>query len=273
MERTSSEGAAGQRLAGRRVLVVGAGTRVEPGLEGAVGNGQAIARQAAAEGARVACADLSREAAELTVERIADDGDASAACVVEADVADPDACVRLVAEAHEALGGLDGIVLGVGILGPHGLADTAAGDWDRVWSVNARSHALVTSAALPLLDDGAAIVYLSSLSAWLPGLGIPAYDATKAASLAIMRQAAKEGAPRRIRANAVAPGVVDTPLGAASAPPGTRDRGATKLPLGRRGSPWDVALATCFLLSGEASYVTAHTLVVDGGMSVLAIGG
>jgi NAD(P)-dependent dehydrogenase (short-subunit alcohol dehydrogenase family) len=254
------------RLEGRRVLVVGAGTRSVPGMESAVGNGQAIARQAAAEGALVACADRSPDAAQETADRIG-----AAARVIEADVSDARACERVVEAAHDALGGLDGIVLGVGILGPHGLDETTGEDWDRVWSVNARSHGLIAAAALGRLPDGAALVFLSSLSAFLPGLGIPAYDATKAASLAIMRQAAAEGAPRGIRSNAVAPGVVDTPLGAASAPPGKRDRGALKVPLGRRGTPWDVALATCFLLSDEASYITAHTLVVDGGLSTLAM--
>jgi NAD(P)-dependent dehydrogenase (short-subunit alcohol dehydrogenase family) len=254
------------RLEGRRVLVVGAGTRTVPGMEPAVGNGQAIARQAAAEGARVACADRSRAAAQETADRIG-----GAARVVEADVSDARACARVVDEAHDALGGLHGVVLGVGILGPHGLGETGGDDWDRAWSVNARSHGLIAAAALARMPDGAALVFLSSLSAFLPGVGIPAYDATKAASLAIMRQAAAEGAPRGIRANAVAPGVVDTPLGAATAPPGTRDRGALKLPLGRPGTPWDVALATCFLLSDEASYVTGHTLVVDGGLSTLAL--
>jgi NAD(P)-dependent dehydrogenase (short-subunit alcohol dehydrogenase family) len=65
---------------------------------------------------------------------------------------------------------------------------------------------------------------------------------------------------------------VDTPLGAASAPPQTRDRGRIPLPLGRPGTPWDVAYATIFLLSGEAGYVTAQSLIVDGGTSVLALG-
>jgi len=88
----------------------------------------------------------------------------------------------------------------------------------------------------------------------------------------VMRQAALEGARRGIRANAVLPGVIDTPFGAASAPPGGRDRARIALPLGRRGTPWDVANAVVFLLSDEAAYITAHPLVVDGGVSVLFAG-
>jgi NAD(P)-dependent dehydrogenase (short-subunit alcohol dehydrogenase family) len=265
MEEQHETAAARPRLAGRRIVVVGAGTRILEGMEGAVGNGQAIARQAAAEGAKVACVDRSREAAEATAAKIGD-----AAAVIEADVSDPDACTRLVDEAAEAMGGLDGVVLGVGILGPHGLDATTPEAWDRLWTVNARAHGLITTAALKRMEAGSSFVFVSSISAWMPGIGIPAYDATKAASAAIMRIAAVEGARKGIRANAVAPGVVDTPLGAASAPPGKRDRGRIPLPLGRPGSPWDIAKAACFLLSDEASYVTAHTLVVDGGVSTIA---
>jgi NAD(P)-dependent dehydrogenase (short-subunit alcohol dehydrogenase family) len=101
---------------------------------------------------------------------------------------------------------------------------------------------------------------------------MPAYDATKAAVLALARHTALEGAPRGIRANSILPGVVDTPLGAASAPPQSRDRRRIPLPLGRLGTPWDVAYAAIFLLSGESSYVTAQSLIVDGGTTVLALG-
>jgi NAD(P)-dependent dehydrogenase (short-subunit alcohol dehydrogenase family) len=130
----------------------------------------------------------------------------------------------------------------------------------------------VAAAGIELLDPGSAIVFMSSISGLLPGITMPAYDATKAAVLALARHAALEGAGRGIRANSVLPGVVDTPLGAASAPPQTRDRGRIPLPLGRRGTPWDVAYATIFLLSGEASYVTGQSLVIDGGTSTLALG-
>jgi NAD(P)-dependent dehydrogenase (short-subunit alcohol dehydrogenase family) len=246
--------------------VVGAGTTVVQGHEGKVGNGRAIAIAAAREGARVACADRDEAAAAATASAIGD------AAVVVGDVTSPADCARIVAEAREALGGLDGLVLVVGILSPTGLAGTDADAWDRVLATNARSHGLVAAEALQVLEDGASIVFLSSLSGILPGLDMPAYDASKAAVLAIMRQTALEGAPRRIRANAVLPGVIDTQLGAASAPPDARDRGRIPLPLGRRGTPWDVAYTTVFLLSGEASYITGQGIVVDGGVTTLFAG-
>jgi NAD(P)-dependent dehydrogenase (short-subunit alcohol dehydrogenase family) len=138
--------------------------------------------------------------------------------------------------------------------------------------VNVRSHALLATHALETLDDGSSIVFMSSMSAFLPGIGIPAYDMAKAAVMGVMRHVAMEGAKRKIRANAVLPGVIDTPLGAASAPPDARDRGRIPLPLGRRGTPWDVAYTTLFLLSGEASYITGQGIVVDGGVTTLFAG-
>ena len=165
-----------------------------------------------------------------------------------ADVADPAACERLVAESAEALGGLDGVVLNVGILGPFGLAGTTAEDWDRVFAVNARAHALVAGAALAVLEDGSSLVFMSSMSAFMPGIGMPAYDATKAAVTALARHTAMEGAPRGIRANAVLPGVVDTPLGADTPRPDGPPRERLKIPLGRRGhapGTWPTRRSSC----------------------------
>jgi NAD(P)-dependent dehydrogenase (short-subunit alcohol dehydrogenase family) len=258
------------RLAGRRVLVVGAGTRVVAGMEGAVGNGRAIAVLAAREGAAVVCADVSDDAAAVTADAITDEG--GDAHVVVADVSAPDACLRLVADAVAALGGLDGVVFNVGILAPFGLGGTGAEEWDRIFAVNTRSHALIAGAALEVMEGPGAFVFMSSISGVLPGLSMPAYDATKAAVLGLMRHAALEGASRGIRANAVLPGVVDTPLGAATPRPDGPPRERLALPLGRRGTAWDVAYATVFLLSGEAAYVTGQSLVVDGGLTTLMLG-
>ena len=256
------------RLSGRRVLVVGAGTaRYDGQAEGKIGNGRAISSLIAREGGSVACADRDRDAAQATADLIE-----GGAHVLEGDVSDPDACRAMVSAAAEAMGGLDGLVLNVGILGPFGLAGTSPEDWDRIFRVNVRSHALIATEALATLEEGSSIVFMSSMSAFLPGIGMPAYDMAKAAVMGVMRHTAMEGAQRRIRANAVLPGVIDTPLGAASAPPEARDRGRIPLPLGRRGTPWDVAYTTVFLLSGEASYITGQGIVVDGGVTTLFAG-
>jgi NAD(P)-dependent dehydrogenase (short-subunit alcohol dehydrogenase family) len=259
------------RLAGRRVLVVGAGTRQVEGAEGALGNGRAISILAAREGAQVACADLSEEAAAATVAGIEEEGGTGR--VLVADVGDPDSCRSLVGDAVAALGGLDGLVLNVGILAPFGLRGTSPEAWDRVFAVNARSHGMIAGEALEAADDGSAFVFMSSMSGILPGIGMPAYDATKAAVQALARQAAMEGAPRGIRANSVLPGLVDTPIGAATQRPDGPERDRLPIPLRRRGTPWDVAYATIFLLSGESAYVTGQSLVVDGGVTTLMLGG
>jgi NAD(P)-dependent dehydrogenase (short-subunit alcohol dehydrogenase family) len=260
-----------ERLAGRRILVVGAGTRKVDGMEHAVGNGRAIAMLAAREGAAVACADLVEDSAKATADAINAEG--GEAHVLVADVGDATACEQLVADSSDLLTGLDGIVFNVGILSPFGLAGTSPEDWDRVFAVNVRAHGLIAAAALPVLADGSSMVFMSSMSAFMPGIGMPAYDATKAAVAALMRHTAMEGGPRNIRANAVLPGVVDTPLGATTPRPDGPPRERLKIPLGRRGSAWDIAYATIFLLSGEADYITGQEIVVDGGITTLMLGG
>jgi NAD(P)-dependent dehydrogenase (short-subunit alcohol dehydrogenase family) len=247
--------------------VVGAGTRPSPEPDPPLGNGRAISVLAAREGAAVACADRDADAAEATAALVRAEGVSSegqAAAVVLADVAAPDACAAVVAISAAALGGLDGLVLNVGIGLGRGMAGTSAAQWDQTFAVNTRAHFLVAAAALEALEPGAAIVFISSAASLRAATGIPAYDASKAALLGICRQVAREGMARGIRANLVVPSLVDTPLGreASRLNPG---RTARRLPFGRQATAWEVAYATVWLLSGESSYVNAHPLILDGG--------
>jgi NAD(P)-dependent dehydrogenase (short-subunit alcohol dehydrogenase family) len=254
------------RLAGRRILVVGAGTRPSAEPDAPVGNGRAIAVVAGREGAAVACADVDAGAAEATAGLVRAQG--ATATTLVGDVTDAEACERFVAEAAEALGGLDGLVVNVGIGAGMGLAGTSPEQWDEVFAVNTRAHFLLCRAALPVLPEGGAIVLISSLAGLRPGSRSPAYDSSKAALAGLVRHTAMEGARRGVRANVVAPGLIDTPLGRA-ATAGRPSRGRTPVPLGREGSAWEVASTVVFLLSDESSYTTGQILAVDGGLSLL----
>lgn len=254
------------RLEGRRMLVVGAG-RETHGLEDApVGNGQATSRLAAREGAAVACADLHLERArEVAAEIEAHEG--GRAVAIGADASREADVVRMLAEASEALGGLDGVVCNLGIGRGMGLEGTRVEDWDAVMATNARSHFLCLKHALPMLAPGAAAVLVSSVAGHRAGSRIPAYDASKAALSGLLRQAAREAMARGVRVNALVPGLIDTSLGrwATRGRPGRTAR----LPFGRQGTAWEVAHAAVFLLSDEASYIAGHELFVDGGLTVL----
>jgi NAD(P)-dependent dehydrogenase (short-subunit alcohol dehydrogenase family) len=256
------------RLENRNLLVVGAGTRATDDPDAPIGNGRAISVLAAREGASVACADIDADAAAATVALV--EGEGGRAFPITADAAAPEQCAAMVSAASESLGGLDGVVLNVGIGVGAGLQGTSVEEWDLALAVNLRGHFLVCKAALPVLDEGAALVFLGSVAGQRAGSGSPSYDSSKAAILGLCRHVAREGAPRGIRANVVVPGLMDTPIGrAATGQNPNRDRIAARVPLGRQGTAWEVADATVFLLSGQSSYITGQPLVVDGGLTTL----
>jgi NAD(P)-dependent dehydrogenase (short-subunit alcohol dehydrogenase family) len=251
------------RLEGRRILVVGAGQEDHGIDDPPIGNGRAMSVLFGREGASVALADLDEASAEETADRVRAEG--AEAVVIGADASSEEAMRDAFERTTAAFGGIDGLVMNVGIGAGLGLAGTSVEDWDRVMAVNARSHFLGCKLALESMADGGAIVLVGSVAS-REVMPFPVYAASKSALEALCRQAAVEGAPR-IRTNLLIPGLIDTSLGRlASQLSPLRDK--VFIPARRQGTAWEVAYGALFLLSGESSYVMGQSLVVDGGLTV-----
>ena len=138
-----------------------------------------------------------------------------------------------------------------------------------MWNVNVRGLWLALKYALPLLSDGGAVIINSSIANSKGVEGTSAYSATKAAVRSLVRTAAQELAGRNVRVNAISPGPIETPIfGKLGVPLDTfRSNAISRIPLGRIGSPDEVASAAAFLASTDASFITGAELAVDGGMA------
>lgn len=253
----------GDRLAGRRILIVGAGQQ-DHGLEDPpIGNGRAMSVLFAREGAAVALADVDAVSLEATEALVRGEG---AECVsVLADAAEETGIEMMFERGRAALGGLDGLVMNVGIGAGFRFAGTSVEDWDQVMAVNLRSHFLGCKQALASFEEGGAVVLIGSLAA-RESMPIPSYAASKAALEAVCRNAAVEGA-RRVRVNVLAPGLIDTSLGRLATQLNPA-RAEVRIPAARQGSAWEIARCAQFLIGADSSYVTGQTLVADGGLSV-----
>jgi NAD(P)-dependent dehydrogenase (short-subunit alcohol dehydrogenase family) len=249
------------RLAGRRIIVVGAGQRKVVDEEPPIGNGRAMAVLFAREGATVACIDLNKEAADHTVAQITGEGGKAFAHV--ADVSDVAAIGPAVEHCTKQLGGLDGLALNVGISHGLSLPKMTVEAWEKDYAVNVRSHMLFAQKALEVMSPGGAIILMSSMASQRANGRNPAYESSKAAQIALGRAIARAGEDKGIRCNVIAPGFMDTPMGR-DASRRRSDRALT-VPFGRQGTGWEVAYVALFLISNESSYVNAHTLFLDGG--------
>jgi NAD(P)-dependent dehydrogenase (short-subunit alcohol dehydrogenase family) len=248
------------RLRGKTAIVAGAGSR-GPG----VGNGRATAIAFAREGASVLCVDAVKERAEETVAVIRGEGAAAEAHV--ADVTRAEDCDAMVAAAVERWGRLDVLHCNVGIESRKELLETTEAEWDRVMTVDLKSVFLATRSAAPrMIEQGAgSIVCVSSVAA-LRGHGRTAYAAAQAGILGFVRTVAVQLGPKGIRINAIAPGMVWTPM-VESLGEAARERRRQATPLGSEGTAWDVAWGAVYLASDEARWVTGQTLVIDAGLT------
>jgi NAD(P)-dependent dehydrogenase (short-subunit alcohol dehydrogenase family) len=249
------------RLAGRRIVVVGAGQRKIIDEDPPIGNGRAMSVLFAREGAHVGCIDVNRDAADNTVAQITSEGGKAFTHVV--DVSDAAAIAPALEHCARQLGGLDGLALNVGISSGLSLPKMTAEAWDRDYTVNVRSHMLFAQKAIEIMSPGGAIVLMSSMASQRANGRNPAYESSKAAQIALGRAIARAGEDKGIRANVIAPGFMDTPMGR-DASRRRSDRAVT-VPFGRQGTGWEVGYAALFLISNESSYVNAHTLFLDGG--------
>lgn len=266
-----------RRVEGKVAVVVGAGQT--PGET--VGNGRAIARLLAREGANVLCVDRHAERAEETARIIAADEDGTASWLA-ADITSAADCRRVVGEAGARHGRLDILVNNVGIGGggdapAHRLEEKA---FDRIMSVNLKGMWLTIKAAIPMMREqgGGAIVNISSLAA-TSGATQMAYEVSKAAVNRLTTSVAQSNARHGIRVNAIMMGFMDTPMAVSGIAQATgrstadvRAERDARVPLrGKMGTGWDTAYAALYLASDEAGFVTGEILRVDGGMGLGAV--
>jgi 3-oxoacyl-[acyl-carrier protein] reductase len=266
------------RLEGRIALVTGGGS----------GIGEAISRRFASEGATVVVNDLSTERAAAIADTL------PGAHAVGADVADSAAVAAMFKDVEERYGRLDVLVNNAGI----GYGDPAEMDrfnqqaealidgmatgappadpwdftphitdesWHRVISVHLDGCFYCMRAAIPLMQNGGAIVNMSSVGALLGQPGVPHYSAAKAGILGLTRAVAGEVAPRGIRVNAILPGPIQTPLAEAFTPKLSAML-VTGVPMGRVGQPEEIAATALFLASDESSYLTGQGISPGGGI-------
>lgn len=186
------------------------------------------------------------------------------ALAIAADVANADAAQAMMQEMKRRFGGIDFLINNAGIVRDRTVAKMSLDEWNAVLDVNLSGVFYCCKFGLEIMRDGGAIVSMASIAAILGFFGQANYAATKSGVEALMRVISREVARRGIRANAIAPGVIETAM-AATIPDNIRADMLKNVPLGRFGSTEDVANVALFLCSPLAAYITGQTIEVNGG--------
>ena len=248
-------------LSGKRALVTG----------GARGIGREIASALAAAGADVGVNYIGRrEEAEAAVAELQRQG--RFATAVQGDVSNARAVASMVETLVDDLGGLDIVVNNAGILSAEPFLDMKESTWDRVIEVNLKGQFLVAQAAARQMvkqGNGGRIINIASIASGQLGIGFPGcahYTASKGGVIALTETIALELGRHRITCNAIAPGVIDTDMTSGLLhDKATAQALLNRVPVGRAGTPKDVAPLAVFLASDEAAYCTGSVYYVDGG--------
>ena len=261
-----------ERLKGRVALILGAGTSA-PGIS--IGKASSIAMACA--GASVAALDFNLAAAQEVEQEIKSLG--AQAIAYQADVASFDAMQVAIDRVMRDFGRIDILQINAGIGRVGGPVETSLEDWDRIQKVNVESILIAAKLVAPIMvkQGSGSIIGVSSV-AGMRYLGYPhlAYSVTKAAVTHFIKMLAQQYAGDGIRANTIVPGLIDTPriqknvakvFDANADMDNTRRARDQQVPMGRMGTPWEVASVATFLASDDASYITGTEIVVDGGLT------
>ena len=248
------------RLEGKVAIVTGAGS------SGAgIGNGKATAVLFAREGAKVLLVDSTKARAEETQAMIQEEN--GVASVFQADVTSAEECGLMVEAAIDRYGRLDILDNNVGVSQRGTVVEVSEADWDRVMTINVKTMVLASKAAIPRMIEtgGGAIINISSIAGLRAHSSTP-YSTSKAAVIGLTFSMAADHAKDNIRVNAIAPGLVYTPMVAPRMDEDLREHRKTSGPLATEGTGWDIGNAALFLASDEARWITGIVLPVDAGL-------